>query len=600
MKKANRKCKALAEHAKVVDLPQLQDLQQKLREQSLANETENRQLRTLIQQLLDNKTETDKEDKGTKNKQPINYPPETILDSWAESAELSLKKTALNVKINIPDKQEEEYLQMRIKCEAYDIRCNGKQMPEGQILAGGRVIHAHKQRLQIILDTLRGNGECEGRRKKTEVVTKTGVSNDAVRGNKCSTQENKRQTWPTRQRADCDSPDSDGPNNNRRDGNGDTPNVLQLGAGGGGEPPEDDSDRPGSPGNPEPRDYNDRYIGGNGGEDRRGREFQLATPRNINIVQSTGKQLSSNPYMPFNNAIRNLILTQGQDGEELIEALDLVESSPGEKIISNYLDNLFKLRPKVYEYSREVKAASMNWIGGVAKGLVRHGVENGPDAWRKLYHKYVPLAEDLQNLLIQELMSFKTATESEVDSLFTDIERIRDLYIKAGTDEANLSDRWIRAAVLRNLFDSVLKLHAVELKKTDSIEEMQSVINTYQFDHKTRLPRGQQGPGLYAIEAGTSSEDKETTESNSAENGGSSANGDKITPQIIKQQKMATENYTLYINEQIKARDKKGSKKGYGECWHCGEWGHPRRECPKLAGGKVGGDVSALKGKNGY
>ena len=28
-------------------------------------------------------------------------------------------------------------------------------------------------------------------------------------------------------------------------------------------------------------------------------------------------------------------------------------------------------------------------------------------------------------------------------------------------------------------------------------------------------------------------------------------------------------------------KGKKGGK-GYGECWHCGEWGHPRRECPHL------------------
>ena len=276
-----------------------------------------------------------------------------------------------------------------------------------------------------------------------------------MRGNKCSTQEGVRQTWPTRQRRDYDSPDSNGPNHNRLDGNSDTPNVLHFGAGGGGEPPEDDNGRPGSPGDPEPRDYNNRYIGGNGGEDRKGKEFQLVNHRNLNIVQFTGKQFSSNPYMPFNNAIRDLILTQEQDGEELIEILELVESFGGEKIINNYLDNLFKLRPKVYEYSRAVKAALMNWIGGVAKGLVKHGVEHGLDAWRKLYHKYVLLAEDLQNLLIQDFMSLKTVIESEVFNVLTDVERTRDLYIKASADEDNLSDRWIRAAALRNPFDFI-------------------------------------------------------------------------------------------------------------------------------------------------
>ena len=39
----------------------------------------------------------------------------------------------------------------------------------------------------------------------------------------------------------------------------------------------------------------------------------------------------------------------------------------------------------------------------------------------------------------------------------------------------------------------------------------------------------------------------------------------------------------------------KGKGNGYGECWHCGQWGHPRRECPELF--KEKGIVAALKGK---
>ena len=49
----------------------------------------------------------------------------------------------------------------------------------------------------------------------------------------------------------------------------------------------------------------------------------------------------------------------------------------------------------------------------------------------------------------------------------------------------------------------------------------------------------------------------------------------------------------------------KGKGKGYGQCWHCGEYGHPRRECPewlKLQGGSVAaleGDWNKGKGKKG-
>lgn len=105
--------------------------------------------------------------------------------------------------------------------------------------------------------------------------------------------------------------------------------------------------------------------------------------------------------MQFNNLIRKLIFTQGKEGEDLLDVLDHVESFGGEKFTNAYLNNLHKQRPKVYEYSRAIRAALMNWIGGIAKGLIKHWVDNGLDAWRKLSHKYVPLAEDLQNFLIQ-------------------------------------------------------------------------------------------------------------------------------------------------------------------------------------------------------
>ena len=42
----------------------------------------------------------------------------------------------------------------------------------------------------------------------------------------------------------------------------------------------------------------------------------------------------------------------------------------------------------------------------------------------KVYDRYVPLADDLQNISIQELMSIKQVTETEVDSLFNETDRI--------------------------------------------------------------------------------------------------------------------------------------------------------------------------------
>ena len=48
-----------------------------------------------------------------------------------------------------------------------------------------------------------------------------------------------------------------------------------------------------------------------------------------------------------------------------------------------------------------------------------------------------------------------------------------------------------------------------------------------------------------------------------------------------------------------KGKGKTGSK-GYGECWHGGEWGHARRECPHLNDPTNGkGSLGALKGGKG-
>ena len=87
----------------------------------------------------------------------------------------------------------------------------------------------------------------------------------------------------------------------------------------------------------------------------------------------SGFNLQKNAYIPFNKAIRKLILTQGEDGEELLKILDHIETYGDQKFTSANLRALADLYHKAYEYARAVNVALLNWIEGAAQGLVEHG-----------------------------------------------------------------------------------------------------------------------------------------------------------------------------------------------------------------------------------
>ena len=95
--------------------------------------------------------------------------------------------------------------------------------------------------------------------------------------------------------------------------------------------------------------------------------------------------------------------------------------------------------------------------------------------------------------------------------------------------------------------------------------------------------RGASGAGIGKGDGGlTNNHDATTLNKTAEETTGTNTNGDG----------------DLYVAPKGGGKEtgSKGGKKGYGERWRCGEWGHPRRECPKFNGGKGGGSVGALKG----
>ena len=57
-----------------------------------------------------------------------------------------------------------------------------------------------------------------------------------------------------------------------------------------------------------------------------------------------------------------------------------------------------------------------------------------------------------KNILIRELIALKQVTETEVDNLFSEVERILEFYTKAGESDA-LQEKLVKAAILQNLPD---------------------------------------------------------------------------------------------------------------------------------------------------
>ena len=97
-------------------------------------------------------------------------------------------------------------------------------------------------------------------------------------------------------------------------------NNLSLKQSGGDDDDPDDEDNNGIKIN---KYYNNRRRGLYG--DDGGKEFRLVNPRNIVINTFTGKNSAANPYIQLNNQILKFIVTMGEDGEDLLEILDIVE-----------------------------------------------------------------------------------------------------------------------------------------------------------------------------------------------------------------------------------------------------------------------------------
>ena len=179
-----------------------------------------------------------------------------------------------------------------------------------------------------------------------------------------------------------------------------------------------------------------------------------------------------------------------------MDIITQVEKWGGDTFINQQLKETTRQYLKAAEYNRAIMSVFLNYTAGIAKGMVEYGVENGFDAWRRLYHQYVPLAEDLSQILIQELYTLSPVSESNIGSVFNQVERITELYTTAGRPEDAISEKCIKAAVFRNLPKQVTKDLAIQLRDLKTVNEVRDIVNIYMHDHMIGMPRGQVGPML--------------------------------------------------------------------------------------------------------
>ena len=94
-----------------------------------------------------------------------------------------------------------------------------------------------------------------------------------------------------------------------------------------------------------------------------------------------------------------------------------MEQNGAEEFDNDRLTAFIDQCPRAAEYDVAIQNVFENYTVDVAEGMVRYGVHNGFDVWRRFFHHHVPMAEDLQQIFIQELYVLKPVTEADAYKL---------------------------------------------------------------------------------------------------------------------------------------------------------------------------------------
>ena len=158
--------------------------------------------------------------------------------------------------------------------------------------------------------------------------------------------------------------------------------------------------------------------------------------------------------------------------------------------------------------------------------------------------------------------------------------------IKAVSIGESMNNIWVRATLVKNLPKTITQHLAVQPSHIEIIDASYNLVVMHLHDHSAGLPRDRALARLHLAEGADKQKDDQErpkTEVNKQET----------------QDKDPWNNGTRGDQRCLNAMstcDEKGTGKCYGACWHCGGWGHHRRECIELMGTRLG-TVNELNGE---